>query len=199
VEKSLPEGLNLLRASKQILREAAPVLYGNNDFRFDDFADMKIFLDNIGSMRPFLCHLFVDSNGYWRSKARATLYLLKDAIELRTLSLHHRDVCAREQAMWYVYYSTTPERLASMLSTPLRALKKSHEESGSSIDVTDIVKIEWTRCSKCLELESGFAADADCIGPSPFASSDCKVKCKDHEAHCREIEKKVRKAVTVYM
>lgn len=194
----LPTGLHLLRTSKQILREAAPVLYGDNKFSFDDLADMKVFLDTIGSMRPYLRSLQVDHNGYWRSKARSTFALIKDATNLRSLTLYHADVCSTS-ASWYARYYTSPERLAGVMYYALSNLRKAHKATESNISILDIVKVNWSRCGKCEEVKPAFAPDDKCLtnndGPFWGRNDSCKIKCKDAAEHCKKVEKQIRKAI----
>jgi hypothetical protein len=185
-----------------MLKEAAPVLYGDNHFQLDDFADMKIFLEVIGSMRPYLHHIHVDSNGYWYFKARSTLNLLRDVKDLRTLTFDHADICESLRSVWSSRYFTTPTRLAGLLFPAFRAINKAQHESGSSINVLDIVKIKWFRCTKCYDLDPAFANDDDCVAPQFTLSSgrsDCKIKCKDLAAHSAGVEAKVRKELARYL
>jgi hypothetical protein len=193
----LPVGLQLLRTNKQILHEAAPVLYGDNKLQFDDLGDMKIFLDTIGSMKLYLRHLQVKESGYWRTKARSTFSLLKDVTELRTLSFFHSDVCS-SSASWYSRYYTTPERLAGVMHSALYNLNKLHKSNDSTVSVLDLVKVHWVRCDKCEEVKPNFAEDIDCHTQGTRAfwnNGDCKVKCKDAAEHCKQVEERIRKAI----
>jgi hypothetical protein len=190
----LPTSLNILRTSKQILKEAAPVLYGNNSFRFHELGDLRIFLDRIGSMRPYVRHLYINSHGWYRSKAKNAFRLLKDATQLRTLTFNHSDVCA-QGIHYYLRYITTPERLVDSLYTPFRALQKAHTESGSTINVLDILNLYWKRCVQCEAAKPDFATEGECKGAPcryPWMDNACKVKCKDAEKHCEEVQKKIR-------
>lgn len=185
----------ILRVSKQILQEAAPVLYGNNILRFYDLGDMRTFLERIEGMRPYIRHLHVNKDGWYRSRARNCFKNLKDVTSLRTLAFSHGDVCS-DTDYPYNRFSTTPDRLVDALYGAFRLLLKAHQESESPINIADIIKIHWKKCIRCEAATTEFAADADCLGlPKRFYSSSCKVKCKEADEHCKAIESKIRKRV----
>lgn len=52
-----PNALAILRVNNQIFTEAAPIVYGNNHFHFNDFRGLKTFLDSIGDMRQYIRHI----------------------------------------------------------------------------------------------------------------------------------------------
>ena len=120
--------LTFLRASKQTLQEAAPLLYSNNEFRFSCLGDMKVFLDRIGSMRPHVRHISIDENGYQRTKARSAFHSLKDASNLRTFSFHHSNL--QKPHNWFARKSVAPEIFVLQIDTLLKCLRKAHQNSG---------------------------------------------------------------------
>ncbi|KAK5703482.1 hypothetical protein LTR17_022082 [Elasticomyces elasticus] len=91
-----PSALALLRVSKQIFFETAPVIYGERRFCFPDMGVMECFLSTIGGMRHFLKHLEVE--GYMSTKCRPAFKLLKDAKSLRTITVSHDAVCDRKRS-----------------------------------------------------------------------------------------------------
>lgn len=192
-DKSLPTNIKLLLTNKQILSEAAPILYGNNHFRFIDLADLKIFLERIGSMRKYLCHIHIDQNSYWYSKGRVTLSLLASATDLRSLHIDHGDICSNDNVnRWGARYYTSPNKLAYLLSHPLRTVRTANESKGSPRDVLSILKIDYTKCAKCRESPHEFSEECIGLTGSAYSYEDCKVKCKDGVEHCKKIEEKFR-------
>ncbi|KAK5175849.1 uncharacterized protein LTR77_000989 [Saxophila tyrrhenica] len=58
-----PSALALLRANKQIHSETAPMVYAN-EFEFQNFSNLQVFLESLGSMRRFLRNIRIGSRGF---------------------------------------------------------------------------------------------------------------------------------------
>lgn len=186
----------ILRTSKQVLREAAPILYGTNHFSFNGFGTLQIFLDRIGSMRKYLRFIRMDTSGFQRSKVRTSLNMLKDATDLRMLSFDHENLCLDKVP--YYFHKVTLTTFTYFVRPFLKALHRARLGSNNEMSVLDVIKIEWERCIKCKESAPDFPVDVECrrtnTRPSFWANNECHVVCKDLEAHCKEVEQKCRKA-----
>ena len=190
--------LNILRASKQVLKEVAPMMYSNNEFRFNGgLSDLKVFLDRIGSMRAYVRHIHIGKHGYQRTKATPAFHSLKGATDLRTLSFHHTSV-SEQYSRWDYRRTVHTEGLAYTIGPLLKALRRART-GPSSKDLLEIVKFEWDRCTTCAPLAPAFPENDDaCLNGRVPSSSfwggsvRSKVKCKDAAAHCKALEEKVR-------
>ena len=127
---------------------------------------------------------------------------MKGLTDLRTISFSHDNVCL-ERAIRYSR-STSPGDLSYDVAPMLRALRKAHFKSGSGVNVLDLIKVEWERCSTCSACAPDFPPkDEDCKSTGKAAypymfwgsTHHCKVTCKDAAAHCKEVEAKIRKHI----
>ncbi|KAI6894738.1 hypothetical protein KC318_g9562 [Hortaea werneckii] len=82
---------SLMRVSKQIREESAPIVYGDHVFHFRWMDDCHIFLHSIGKeMRFYLRRLYLDD--FHLVHARHAFHLLTDARDLQTLEFGPRAV-----------------------------------------------------------------------------------------------------------
>ncbi|KAI7084164.1 hypothetical protein KC356_g6951 [Hortaea werneckii] len=81
---------SLMRVSKQIREEAAPIVYGDHVFRFRWMDDCHLFLQCIGQMRLYLRHLYLDD--FRPAYASYVLPLLTHARDLQSLEFGPRAV-----------------------------------------------------------------------------------------------------------
>ncbi|KAI7508910.1 hypothetical protein KC347_g5710 [Hortaea werneckii] len=81
---------SLMRVSKQIREEAAPIVYGDHVFRFRWMDDCHPFLQCIGQMRLYLRHLYFDD--FRPAYASYVLPLLTHARDLQSLEFGPRAV-----------------------------------------------------------------------------------------------------------
>lgn len=185
----------ILRTSKQIFNEAAPILYGSNHFHFHGLGELKVFIDRIGSMRKYLRHIHIGPQGFHRNKAQVVFRTLRDATDLRSFTLDHSNIC-QEKTPHYMH-TTTSWYLTAFMEPMLRAILIAHRKSEPTINVLDIVKIGWARCHKCKETAPAFPESDDGCSKANrhpyFASRDCATLCKNCEAHCKELDDKIRK------
>ncbi|KAK1807760.1 hypothetical protein LTR12_017892 [Friedmanniomyces endolithicus] len=78
---------SLFRVNKLILAEAASVFYSNT-FNFESTKAMLLFLETIGSMRPYLRHLRLEGVHAYDDRVRRAIFgLLESAKDLRTIYL----------------------------------------------------------------------------------------------------------------
>ena len=145
-------------------------------------------------MRAYLRHIHIAHWGYPRTKGRTTFHSLKECTDLRTLSFYHSNVCS-ERAPYY-YPQVSPQIFAMQASTMLKVLQRAHRASKTGVNILDIVKVEWERCSGCKSHEPDFAQGDDCTNGPPRwlmnIGGRCFTKCEDAAAHCEEIEQKIR-------
>ena len=188
----------VFQISKQIMREAAPILYGNNHFQFRNLSEMKIFLDRIGSMRQYLRQIELGSNGFNHTKVRPVFNALKDATDLRMFTIDHSNVCMH----YYRRYlqGTDLQGFAYSCRALLLVLHRAHKSSGKDFNVLDIVKIadQGEKCHKCNPLSPNFTKDEnDCTKSlnGIYYSVHCKTRCKDLGTHSEEIQKKLRSLI----
>lgn len=184
----------LLSLSKQIFKEAAPVLYSDNQFSFEDSRDLNVWLDTIGSMRSFVRHIHLGEGGWHTNIARSVITKLKDATDLRSFSIYHANMCATNNERW-ITWRTSIELFGCHFSGVLRRLK---ENGRSAADLLDVVKVKWTRCRKCNLLAPEFPEAYDyCEGSSAihYWRPPCQTKCKGAAEHCLEVEARLRKVL----
>lgn len=81
---------SLMRVSKQIREEFAPVIYGDHVFHFRWMDDCHLFLQYIGEMRLYLRRLYLDD--FRPAYASYVLPLLTDARDLQSLEFGPRAV-----------------------------------------------------------------------------------------------------------
>ena len=65
-----PSALSLLRVSKDLLAETAPIVYGDHTFNFGDMGVMECFLSHVGNMRQYLRSLELSGHSYFVTKCR---------------------------------------------------------------------------------------------------------------------------------
>ncbi len=188
--------VTLFRLSKQVLEEAAPILYGNNYYHFNDFSDLRVFLNTIGSMRKYLRDIHIEAHGWERHKVRTTLESLSQATNLRTLSINHLNVCHTTVDYW-IRWVTTPKGAATDLYYHLvRSLKDAQVEKDDDHNILDLIKIRWTRCPTCKKTAPGFAdGETTCERTmyTRYGLPGCKTQCKNGAQHCRSVQAKIRK------
>lgn len=186
-----PSSLNLLAASKQLLKEAAPVIYGNNSFEFYDMSAMQIFLEDAGSMRKHLRYIALDSYGYKPLKARSVFNMLRDAKDLQAIALSHRDVCHAPLAGGHGY---TPRVNAIAADcTPMMAgllhaqKKKKNSDAAQVLDILQVYTDPTEMCGNCKQGNANLCS---------WRKVGCKTKCVDvDEDHFAEVQDSLRKIV----
>lgn len=192
----------LLRVSKQLQSETGSLFYGNTTFAFHNWCDLDLYLDSIGSMRRFIRRIKVPNNPRGSSKSRTVMKKLKDATGLEALFVRHDNLCPSVYR-WRGWMGVVG--LINTFKPLLKAVQSSHRlnAGAAAADVLDVVQIEAQSgekalCSHCRD-DSGQSCylcrmgrdhSKDCTG-----SRNCKVSCKEHEAHCIEFGDEVRAAL----
>ena len=181
--------LALLRVNKQIRNEATPVMYGNNHFHFRTLSELKVFLDSVGSMRQYLRNIEFGEESYVKSRARPVSNSLRDAINLQSLTFHHADVCKEDGPQRYS--AASPTQFVSDSKGLFKSLHKVPRDPTLPYNVLDLLKIKFTKCYRCRrEHPENHPYDQGCS--ATWRSASCTVLCKDADAHCKEVEAKLR-------
>lgn len=182
-----PGMLSLLRASKQLRREAAPIAYGLNTFTFFGTKDLTQFLKTIGGNAKHLRQIVVDEQfGYSckRPDTMAALRLLAVATGLRSLTLSHDIVCK---------YPSRETDLIKDCWQMLRAIHKFHKATDIPRDVRDLIKIDH---SKILNFSTCYGCMG--LGPSFPCTHPACMRARprpNQKVHCRVMNESIRALV----
>lgn len=179
-----PSAAAILSVSKQIQHETVPLVYSDNTFHFRNLNDMKVFLDQVGNMRKHIRHIHIAERGY-SVHSNSAFRPLKDATDLRSITLDHHNVCGKTvDRHWR--RAATPETLVADCKRAFKVLNEVRQESGSSLDILDIIRFDGSKCYLC---KAGLGGQ--CRAGS-FYSSSCDIKCSDLDKHYQELTTKVR-------
>lgn len=151
--------LAIMAVNRQMLREASATMYSGNTFKFDKFSTCQIFLTDLGTMRGHIRHIAFSGHAYQKTKARGMFFKLKDAIGLRSISLHYMDF-----ANW------TADTLAADCKTMMTALQRSRKGGSSVLPVLDILKVTFSKCTDCVSLREDGVLCTGCMKRSEKSS-----------------------------
>jgi hypothetical protein len=145
--------------------------------------------------RRFLRKIQLLSVGWQNNQARTAFRMLKDATGLRTMKVHHSNVCCSFDSWSWRFRSsgTFPEVFAAYADRAIRGILVARKVDGrSGLDALDIIEVTWERCSGC---KNGFPEDDEmCIYGRHSAFSDgCRTPCRKAEKHCQALTEKIRK------
>lgn len=179
----------MLRVSKQLRDETAPIAYGQHKFSFFDMGGLHVFLDAIGDMVQYIRHLSLGQSSYMSTKTRSIFNLLKNAKSLHTFSIPHELVCL-DKVKWVHsrWRSTTVYRLVSNGGPMLKALYKARKTNENAASALDIFKIrDITMCYQCKTRKEmpGYKCTDMC----------CGYPCESVEQHNDDVEAKMHAAV----
>jgi hypothetical protein len=184
VSKWYPEPLfnvGLLRVSKQVYAEAAPILYGSNTFSFNHATAIKATLLAMDRGRAFLRNVNLRYRGYAQIPLKSSQHLLKNAAKtLRSFTVHHTCACAHGT-------TNSLEKFFSDILPLLKAVHKVQKGVPNPIDVLKIVKFYWeeTPCANC----TGYPGNLSV----PCMNGECKrYRCADLDEHVRDLTKQFR-------
>jgi hypothetical protein len=179
-----PSGLNLLRASKQLLEEAAPVAYGNRTFVGLDH-EVSNFLENLGPMCKYIKHLHIhNTNETVGHELRTGVENLHHCTDLRSLVIDHDYVCQRRVFVREYDWNRAIEKCVRILLEPLRTIRRLCMQENLSA-FQDIVQIRPERCGTC---HSRYSLD-DCKPDFRSCATACGEKMQHH---CAVLETKIR-------
>lgn len=175
-----PIGFTLLRVSKQILREVAPLIYAKHRFLIH-FEFLSNFMTSIGSMKKYVRHIHVRNPPHWDPhagpqvvNAKTGPQCLDGATGLRTLILD-QDLINPNKSLLAFYapgseISPSGDLEALVYSTlPLLTRIHSMNTSDNRRSVLDVVRIQAYHAKHC-EKSGQLVAMAT-------PTKGCKVRC----------------------
>ena len=178
-----PSSFSLVRVSKQISAEAAPIAYGNNTLEFETTSELKVFLETAVSMRKYLRHLRLPGKAaYTAGKGGATFAALFPAMDLRTLTISHTTIC---YPVGRGNRSVSMENFVDDIRFFMTALYMSLKAKDIGMSVLDVIKITSEDCEACKNANPNLCESGQ---------RGCRRKCHDAntEDHCREVAAKLR-------
>ena len=176
-----PSNFSIMRVSRQLLQEVAPIVYADNKFEFYVIDDMGVFLSTIGSMRRYIKHIkFSSISCLTYSDARRSFNFLKDALNLHTITLDHRELCSPTESR---LQPTGFDCFIKDIRPFVKKLHSARKATDSSIDILHMFCITWQICRACEARPK-----TTCSGREP----DCYGTCHDADKHCKHIEARIR-------
>ena len=178
-----PSNFALLQVNKQILQEAAPIVYGDNVFDFETTSGLNVFLNKIGTMRKYLSHVRLPRGApYTMGCGRTVFNSLLPAMDLRMLAISHIAICSgggRRAGC------VTGQNFVDDCKLYLRKLHKSLWAKDSKLNVLDVVQVVAESCEDCKAGQS-----SHCKGQG----KGCRMRCDDTrvQEHCREVGARLR-------
>ncbi|KAK5713873.1 hypothetical protein LTR17_017372 [Elasticomyces elasticus] len=190
--KWIDQGLSnfaLLRVSKQVFEEAAPVAY-ENELSFADFSDATIFFKAIGSTIVHVKHVAIgglSSRTCWAG--RAMFVLLAKAINLRTLRFEHGRLCTKTN------YSGSARGVHGIVELARPCLRKMHKARNGvekAVQVIDLVQVgPVDSCGKCKNGDDV----CDGITCTKYLTNKPKLTCAEIEEHGKEVVADLRSSL----
>jgi len=170
--------LSLLRVNKQMLSETAPVVYGQNTFKFSHMKYADIFLKTVSSNCRYLRYFQLGEYAYDVAKAPAVFTMLTAATSLRKLTIAHRNICQSIGTQYYQRYRRTTMKMFVAQCMPLlKARHEAQDEADDVVNVLDLITIGTRGCMRCSkpQLSAGI-----CI------TTECGVSCQESAKHQEE-------------
>ncbi|KAI7529786.1 hypothetical protein KC331_g15024 [Hortaea werneckii] len=195
---------SLMRVSKQIREESAPIVYGDHVFHFRWMDDCNIFLHHIGKeMRFYLRRLYIDD--FHLVRARQAFHLLLDARDLQSLEFGPRPVLKLVGCV----YLTGDEMVLSWIAQAAKPLLQSmqaelnHDDDGGSrrrrrATTDPLSLIRFHKRAKCENCAKGMERGKCTQSLSGFLEG-MRNTCADEEIQVRLIELGVRVATRCIM
>ncbi|KAK5674922.1 hypothetical protein LTS10_012334 [Elasticomyces elasticus] len=190
--KWIDQGLSsfvLLRVSKQLFEEAAPIAYENR-LSIADFSDAIIFFKAIGSTIVHVKHVAIEGHyskvsGY----GSAMFVLLGRAINLRSLRFEHGRLCTK------INYYGNGRGVYGIVEMARPCLKKMHEARNGvekAVQVIDLLQVgPVDSCDKCKNGDDT-CAYTEC---TRYLTSEKKLKCAESEEHGLEVAADLRSSL----
>ncbi|KAK5703484.1 hypothetical protein LTR17_022084 [Elasticomyces elasticus] len=188
--KWIDQGLSnfaLLRVSKQVFEEAAPIAYENR-LSFADFSDAIIFFKAIGSTIVHVKHVAIEGHySKVASYGSAMFVLLGKAINLRSLRFEHGRLCCED------YQSAKGvHNIVEMARPCLRKMHEARNGVEKAVQVIDLVQIgPIDPCDKCKN------GDDVCDGLkcTRYFTKNPKLPCAEIEEHGKEVVADLRSSL----
>ena len=180
-----PSSASIIRTSRIIHIEAAPILYGTNSFFLGQILDLGVFLNTIGKNRKYIKQMRLLST-YGKSTSRkveTAMEPLGRAIGLRLLQVHHDMFCHQSCA------DLDKEIMKSRVEAFKPHLRQilAVKEDRTVQEVVDMIQVTWQKCGMC--------SDGNKCGQCSNSWSG-RIKCNNAAAHCDAIGVEFRKMLT---
>ncbi|EMC96609.1 hypothetical protein BAUCODRAFT_482606 [Baudoinia panamericana UAMH 10762] len=179
--------MSILRVSKQLLAEAAPIFYGKHTFSAGTMSTLAHFLRTAGDMRQYIKHISLGASAYTATWARKLRSLLQPAHNLESFTVPHSLICTEKLKGWYLRHCLPPSYLAALCAPMLKASATAHNGDVDPLDVQGILRL--TVPSKCYHCRTGHKGGNGC------GELICNIECKDRDEHHQDLVKKLRSAV----
>ncbi|KAK4900240.1 hypothetical protein LTR27_002464 [Elasticomyces elasticus] len=175
----VPSSFALLRVSKQLLAETAPVAYGANVFELDCFRDAEIFLETISGMRLYVKAIKFGRHAYEKSKARGIFDFLTDAVNLRSIRIKHHTFCSGDGND---YCTAGVTEFVKMCRPAIEKMHKARKTDSVAVPVLDLLQVDAPQlCYHCKKKDGGNCTG--CCGSRP---------CSEAEEHRVEVAGELR-------
>ncbi|KAK3651151.1 hypothetical protein LTR56_005915 [Elasticomyces elasticus] len=173
----------LLRVSKQLFEEAAPIAYENR-LSFADFSDATIFFKAIGSTIVHVKHVAIEGRySKLESDGRAMFVLLAKAINLRSVAFEHGCLCG---------CNTGVDDIVEMARPCLKKMHEARNGVEKSVQVIDLLQVgPVDSCDKC---KNGHET-CEYTECTRYLTSELKVNCAKSEEHGLEVAAALRSSV----
>ncbi|KAI7647796.1 hypothetical protein KC319_g11557, partial [Hortaea werneckii] len=188
---------SLMRVSKQIREESAPIVYGEHAFHFRWMDDCHLFLCCIGEeMRSYLRRLYIDD--FRQAYAKYVSHLLTDARDLQSLEFGPhavlrlvRSVCVAGEYMALAWITQAVRPLLLSMQAKLEA-----DPQRRTTEPTRLIRFQKrSRCENCARgLER-----SECTQKRKGVFDGMRSTCVEEEESVRLVELIVKVAVLQIM
>ena len=166
-----PSHFSLLRVSKQLFKESAPVAYGGT-FDLPTMGVAAAFFPAIGSMGEYLRHIDLSGYAHQKTKLRTVFRGIGNASALRSIGLPHTFICSRSR-----FLSMPMWAFLEVLRPFLLKMHKNRKDVDTAVQVLDLFHIKASNpCRYC----------KDKIGRECINLTCCETKCTEQATHDEE-------------
>ncbi|KAI7303025.1 hypothetical protein KC315_g15859 [Hortaea werneckii] len=178
---------SLMRVSKQIREESAPIVYGDHVFHFRWMDDCQIFLHSIGKeMRLYLRRLYFDD--FHLVHARHAFHLLTDARDLQTLEFGPHAVLKLVGCVYLTSDEMVLKWIAQAAKPLLQSMQAKLIASPRDRTATDPLSvIRFHKRAKCENCANGMERE-ECTQSLSGVWEGMRNTCVDEEVQVRLIE-----------
>lgn len=143
----------LLRVSKQVQADAAPLFYGLNRFEFQTTNALERFLNQVGGIKAHIRHLTLLGRAFWHSRPAspyAALHRFLKALaasrDLRCLNISYVYFCTSDSGNPPPDFKPNVKQLVKHCIPLLKPLQTSYKAKNLAQNFLDVVNIEAPRC-----------------------------------------------------
>ncbi|KAI7260525.1 hypothetical protein KC345_g10033 [Hortaea werneckii] len=189
---------SLMRISKQMREESAPIIYGDHVFHFRWMDDCHLFLRCIGKeMRFYLRRLYIDD--FRRADAKQAFQLLTDARHLQSLEFGPRAVLQHVGLVYLTGDEMVLTRIAEAARPLLQAMQAKFTADLQQYRTTDpLFLIRFHKRATCENCAKGMER-RECMQSLEGFLEGMRNTCEDEAIQVRLIELGVRVSVRCIM